>query len=202
MRSLTRSKVPRISQDITGLDHSGIFWVFWFQDVWRLKHGKGLDSIWFDWYEVVTCYDMLWHVVTCCDMLWLCNLKLWRRFALPYLAMLRPLRKGLHAWLHESGEAKTVLIVLKIWKNDNVHDLKFQLLFMIMWPCVLILLQLLRGMVFDFTCSFTKGYSQHKTLDVPYFLLGETCLPLPQLPFANVIRRWNRMYMDVYTCFI
>ena len=166
--------------------------IFWFQDVWRLKHGKGLDSIWFDWYEVVTC----------CDMLWLCNLKLWRRFALPYLAMQRPLRKGLHAWLHESGEAKTVLIVLKIWKNDNVHDLKFQLLFMIMWPCVLILLQLLRGMVFDFTCSFTKGYSQHKTLDVPYFLLRETCLPLPQLPFANVIRRWNRMYMDVYTCFI
>lgn len=38
-----------------------------------------------------------------------------------------PLRKGLHAWLHESGE----------------------------------------------------GYSQHKTLDVPYFLLGETCLRQP-----------------------
>ena len=77
-------------------------------------------------------------------------------------------------------------------------------LFMIMWPCVLILLQLLGGMVFDFTCSFTKGYSQHKTLDVPYFLLGETCLPLPQLPFANVIRRWNRMYIYIciYTCFI
>jgi hypothetical protein len=44
--------------------------------------------------------------------------------------MQRPLRKGLHAWLHESGEAKTVLIVLKIWKNDNAHDLKFQLLYL------------------------------------------------------------------------
>ena len=44
-----------------------------------------------------------------------------------------PLRKGLHAWLHESGE----------------------------------------------------GYSQHKTLEVPYFLLGETCLRMPWVLHAD-----------------
>eukprot|EP00438_Fugacium_kawagutii_P015898 Skav226671 [mRNA] locus=scaffold861:248489:251374:+ [translate_table: standard] len=44
-----------------------------------------------------------------------------------------PLRKGLHAWLHESGE----------------------------------------------------GYSQHKTLEVPYFLLGETCLRMPWMLQAD-----------------
>ena len=26
-----------------------------------------------------------------------------------------------------------------------------------------------------------EGYSQHKTLEVPYFLLGETCLQNPQV---------------------
>lgn len=44
-----------------------------------------------------------------------------------------PLRKGLHAWLHEGGE----------------------------------------------------GYSQNKTLEVPYFLLGETCLRMPWVMQAD-----------------
>lgn len=46
-----------------------------------------------------------------------------------------------------------------------------------------------------------EGYSQHKTLEVPYFLLGETCLQNPQVssPSHRVIKIATCMHAVV--CF-
>lgn len=37
------------------------------------------------------------------------------------------------------------------------------------------------GMALSVASVKFEGYSQHKTLEVPYFLLGETCLQNPQV---------------------
>ena len=58
------------------------------------------------------------------------------------LTLLRPLRKGFHAWHHESGKAGQPFIQTYFPPRPD-----------------------------------REGYSQNKTLEVPYFLVGETCVP-------------------------
>ena len=67
MRSLTRSQVPRISQDLIILGYSVIFWDILIS---RCLKAETRERIGFDMIRLVWGCDMLWHVVTCCDMLW------------------------------------------------------------------------------------------------------------------------------------
>ena len=52
------------TQDITGLDHSGIFWDILMS---RCLKAETRERIGFDMIRVVWGCDMLWHVVICCD---------------------------------------------------------------------------------------------------------------------------------------
>jgi hypothetical protein len=60
MRSLTRSKVPRISQDLIILGYSG-------SSDFKMFEGWNTGK---DWIRYDSIGMRLWHVVTCCDMLW------------------------------------------------------------------------------------------------------------------------------------
>ena len=61
MRSLTRSQVPRISQDLIILGYSVIFWDILIS---RCLKAETRERIGFDMIRLVWGCDMLWHVVT------------------------------------------------------------------------------------------------------------------------------------------